>query len=77
MANRSDRHSVLPRQYKRMISMGVAYGFIAPGEHENSVRKLFIKANDHARDVRNKRTVKDANLPNAEPLPADEEGAAV
>lgn len=79
MANRSDRNSALPRQFKRMISMGVARGYITPGEDENSVKRLFIKAHEHARDVRNKRTVKDATLPGAAALPADAggEGTAV
>ena len=74
MANRSDRASALPRQLKRMITMGVARGYITPGEDENAVRKLFIKAHEHAKDVRNKRTVKDATLPGAAALPADAGG---
>lgn len=65
MANRSNRNSILPRRLKRMIAMSVARGYITPGEQENTVRKLFIQAHEHAREVRAKRTVKDMGLSNS------------
>jgi hypothetical protein len=55
MANRSDFNSVLPRQLKRLISLGVATGNIDP-KHERTVRKVFIDAHAHAKRVRNSRT---------------------
>lgn len=55
MANRSDRNSKLPRQYKRMISSMVAAGSI-PANHERTVRKMFIEAHAHALEVDRKRS---------------------
>lgn len=59
MAGRSDfLRASLPRQFKRMIAAGVAYGSIA-FNHEKTVQKIFIDAHAHHRYVRNKRTIKD------------------
>jgi len=67
MANRSDNNSILPRKYKRMISMSVARGYISPGAQERAVRKLFIAAHEHAKEAKAARTIKDAQPPNTAP----------
>lgn len=43
MANRSDFLSALPRQYKRLISMGVARGYI-DDKDAGDVRRAFVVA---------------------------------
>lgn len=50
MANRSDRGSVLPRRYKRMISL--APDLQTDEKQSRIVRMLFIKAHAHAEGVR-------------------------
>lgn len=64
MANRSDRNSTLPRSLKRMISAGVAAGFI-PANQERTVRKCFIEAHAHALDVDRKRSKMATNVDRA------------
>lgn len=53
MANRSDFSSVLPRQIKRMLAMGVARGY-TPANNAGVVRRLFAEAHKDHKRARNK-----------------------
>jgi hypothetical protein len=56
MANRSDFNSVLPRQEKRMLSMGEARGWIT---NAREIRLIMIKAHKALQAAKNKRASRD------------------
>jgi hypothetical protein len=50
LANRSDFFDAkLPRQFKRMMAMGEAYGFIKDSQERGTFKRIFIDA--HANHV--------------------------
>ena len=55
MANRSDFQSSFPRQYKRMLAMEQAMGFIQDSHERGEIKRLWLKAHTHHRDYYNKR----------------------
>ncbi len=55
MAGRSDFSSVLPRQIKRMITMGLAAGHVKDNHHFGDVKSLFVAAHKSLKDFRNKK----------------------
>lgn len=55
MANRSDFQSNFPRQFKRLVAMGKARGWIADSHEEGNIKRILMGAHKHHRDVSNKR----------------------
>lgn len=55
MANRSDFQSNLPRQFKRLLAMERAYGWIKDNQEYSSLKSLWVNAHRHHRDYVNKR----------------------
>ena len=55
MANRSDFQSDFPRQFKRMLAMEQAMGFIQDNHERGEIKRLWLKAHTHHRDYYNKR----------------------
>lgn len=55
MANRSDFQSNFPRQFKRLVAMGVARGWIADSHERGDIKRILMSAHKHHRDVSNKR----------------------
>ena len=55
MANRSDFQSNFPRQFKRMLAMEQAMGFIQDSHERGEIKRLWLKAHAHHRDYYNKR----------------------
>jgi hypothetical protein len=56
VANRSDFNSVLPRQIKRMLSMGEARGWIT---NPRETRKIMINAHKVLKSFKNKRAARE------------------
>jgi hypothetical protein len=73
MANRSDFLSALPRQYKRMIAMGVARGYIE-AKDEGTVRAAFVVAHRAHKSFKLKRNL-DPNVKQELKAVADAEKA--
>lgn len=48
MANRSDRHSILPRRYKRMLALD---RYAKDEAHTAEIRKLIIAAHAHEEHI--------------------------
>ncbi len=55
MANRSDFQSNFPRQLKRMLAMGEAYGWVKDNNERSELKRIWMKAHIHHRDYVNKR----------------------
>ena len=55
MANRSDFQSNFPRQFKRMLAMEQAMGFIQDSHQRGDLKRIWLKAHTHHRDYVNKR----------------------
>jgi hypothetical protein len=55
MANRSDFQSNFPRQFKRMLAMEQAMGFIQDNHQRGELKRIWLKAHTHHRDYYNKR----------------------
>lgn len=55
MANRSDFQSNFPRQFKRLVAMGVARGWIADNHERGNIKSILMSAHKHHRDTSNKR----------------------
>ena len=62
MANRSDFFSAkLPRQFKRMLAMQEANGWISDSKERNSIKKAFIEAHANHVGYKMKRQSMDTN----------------
>lgn len=55
MANRSDFQSDFPRQFKRMLAMEQAMGFIQDNHQRGDLKRIWLKAHTHHRAYYNKR----------------------
>jgi hypothetical protein len=55
MANRSDFQSSFPRQFKRLVAMGQARGWIADAHERGQIKNILMSAHKHHRDISNKR----------------------
>ncbi|NBX50339.1 hypothetical protein EBT25_10435 [bacterium] len=55
MANRSDFQSDFPRQFKRLLAMEQAYGWINDSHERGALKSIWLKAHIHHRDYYNKR----------------------
>lgn len=55
MANRSDFQADLPRQFKRMLAMERAYGWIKDNNEYSTLKRAWVEAHRHHRAYFNKR----------------------
>lgn len=55
MANRSDFQSNFPRQFKRLLAMEGANGWIKDNHERGNLKRIWLKAHTHHRDYINKR----------------------
>ena len=55
MANRSDFQSSFPRQFKRLLAMEEANGWIRDNHERGDIKRIWLKAHMHHRDYINKR----------------------
>lgn len=55
MANRSDFQSSFPRQFKRLLAMSQARGWVADAHDRGNIKRILMGAHKHYRDASNKR----------------------